>query len=203
MSIFQVDSNLSCWPALREYINSKELGFKFTRAEFRVLANTKRFNMNSIDGFRNQLVRAGFFKLAGRGTYEFTQRIPPGTTTSELHQLAYGSKLVYLEKVVARKERERIRAEEEARLLELQRVNTAILVEARSKPCLDCNLPLPDYVKVFSYRFETKYQAISQLISSATEKLRIELDKCDLICLNCHAIRLHDGKHSVYADIKV
>lgn len=203
MSIFEVSPVQTGWAAFREYVNGKELGFNFKRSDLLVLARTKHIQTSSMDNFRNLMVRAGFFKIIARGTYEFVNKIPVGTTTSEMHTLAYGSKLVYLEKVVARKERERRQAEEDARLLELQRVNTAILIEARSKPCMDCNLPLPDYVKIFSYRYpQDKYHAMSQMISVATSRLRTELGKCDLICLNCHAVRLHEGKHSVYSEIQ-
>lgn len=190
------------WSTFREYINAHDLGFKFQRKEFKVFSNAKRIKMSTVDNFRNMMVRSGFLKLAGRGVYEFANKVPVGTTTSELHTLAYGSKLVYLEKVVARKERERRQAEEEARLLELQRVNTTLLTEARSKPCLDCKLPLPNFVKIFSYRQpQAKYHHISQMISVETDKLLNELSKCDLICLNCHAIRVHEGKHSVYQEV--
>ena len=187
------------WPKLRDHINSRELGFKFYRRDLLAFGRLHDSTNGTVDTDRNLMVRAGFLKIVGRGTYELVNKIPVGTTTPELTQLAYGSKLVYLEKVVARKQREKDRAAEEARLLELQTVNGAILTEARAKPCLDCNLPLPDYVKIFSYRQQqTHYRSIPSLISSPTEKLLAELAKCDLICLNCHTIRLHNDKHSVY-----
>jgi hypothetical protein len=186
------------WPQLREYINKKEIGSTFVRTDLLLFANLKDTPHGTLDTFRNQLVRAGFLKIVGRGRYELVNRIPGGTTTTELSSLATGDRLKYLERVVSRKEREKRIAAEEAALLELQTKNTAIVVEARSRPCLDCNLSLPDYVKIFSYRQQqTKYQRISNLISSPTEKLLIELAKCDLICLNCHTIRLYNDKHSV------
>lgn len=187
------------WSQLREYVNKKEIGATFARTDLLLFANLKDTPHGTLDTFRNQLVRAGFLKIIGRGKYELINKIPLGTTTTELSALATGDRLRYLEKVVSRKEREKRIAAEEAALLELQTKNTVIVVEARSKPCLDCNLPLPDYVKIFSYRqSQTKYQRISNLVSSPTEKLLYELAKCDLICLNCHTIRLHNDKHSVY-----
>jgi len=195
------DKNV-CWTYFREFINTKEIGHRFKRSDFKIISNVKKFNMGTLDTFRNMLVRAGFFTIVDRGTYELKNKIPAGTTTTELYSLAFGSKLEYLEKVVGRKERERRQAEEQARLLELQRVNTAILTEARSKPCKDCNLPLSDFVKIFSYRQpQTKYYAFTQFTLAPTEKLQNELEKCDLICLNCHAIRVHDGLHSVYQEV--
>lgn len=185
------------WPQFREYVNSKEVGHKFRRPEFLLFANAHDTPHGTVDTNRNLLVRSGFLKIVGRGTYEVQGRIPNGTTTTELHELAYGSKLTYLEKVVARKHREKVQAEREAFMLELKTKNAAIVLEARAKPCLDCNLPLPDYVKVFSYRQpQDKYQGISAFISAPTEKLLAELTKCDLICLNCNATRIHNDKHS-------
>jgi|ERR1035437_9321631 hypothetical protein len=187
------------WPQFRQYINGKEVGHRFRRPDFLLFANLHYTPHGTVDTNRNLLVRAGFLKIVARGTYEVINKIPNGTTTTELHELAYGDKLMYLEKVVKRKEREKIAAAREALLLELKTKNAAIILEARAKSCLDCNLPLPDYVKVFSYtQPQDKYQGISAFMSAPTEKLLAELTKCDLICLNCHMIRLHNDKHSVY-----
>lgn len=202
MSIFQQSEKTACWQYFRDYINSKELGHRFKRADFRTIANVKNFNMGTLDTLRNLLVRGGFFEIVDRGTYEFKNRIPAGTTTTELYSLAFGTKLEYLEKVVTRKERERRYAEDQARLLELQKVNIAIITEARSKPCKDCNQPLPDFVKIFSYRQPQKrYYAFTELTFSPTEKVQDEIEKCDIICLNCHAIRVHKGLHSFYKEV--
>src|SRR5690349_17252028 len=113
-------SSQSGWAAFRDFVNGKELGFQFKRSDIITFGRLRHVQVSSMDNFRNLMVRAGFFKIVARGTYELVNKIPVGTTTSEMHTLAYGSKLVYLEKVVARKERERRQAEEQARLLELQ-----------------------------------------------------------------------------------
>src|SRR5229473_1897940 len=94
------------WPQFRTYVNNKEIGHKFKRSDFLLFANLHDTPHGTVDTNRNLLVRAGFLKIVGRGTYEVLSKVPNGTTTTELHELAYGSKLVYLEKVVTRKERE-------------------------------------------------------------------------------------------------
>lgn len=187
---------------LIQYISKKDVGYVFRRKDFVALGDTINIAPGSMSMYSNVLRSAGFLRTVEPGKYEYIQKLPVNTTSREVSLLAKGDRLRYLEVVTKRKENERIQAEEQARLLELTRINTAILISVRNNPCKDCNLPLPDYVKIFSYRQpQTKYHHLSQMITLPTDKLRSELDKCDLICLNCHAIRLHDGKHSVYNEI--
>lgn len=65
------------------------------------------------------------------------------------------------------------------------------LQSVKNKPCLDCGRSFPHYVMDFDHvRGEKKYN-ISHLASSTKswETIQIEIDKCDLICANCHRIR--------------
>ncbi len=61
-------------------------------------------------------------------------------------------------------------------------------------PCGDCGRYLPPYVMDFDHRSgETKIGNISRLIGDGRSLtvIQTEIDKCDLVCANCHRIRTH------------
>ena len=66
----------------------------------------------------------------------------------------------------------------------------------KSKPCMDCGKKYPPYVMDFDHREgEKKRGCISKLslASSLSKKnLMEEINKCDLVCSNCHRIRTHE-----------
>ena len=59
-----------------------------------------------------------------------------------------------------------------------------------SKPCLDCNVKYPYYVMDFDHQRD-KIKAISKMVSSSCslETIKKEIEKCEIICSNCHRIR--------------
>src|SRR5436305_1960059 len=61
-------------------------------------------------------------------------------------------------------------------------------------PCSDCNVLYPPYVMDFDHRGdEKKIDSIARLIRDgrSKEKLQAEIEKCDLVCANCHRIRTY------------
>jgi hypothetical protein len=74
--------------------------------------------------------------------------------------------------------------------LERRSRNKAIADEYKSKPCADCGQCFPPYVMDFDHVRGEKSYNVSYLIGSASEKkLRAEIEKCDVVCANCHRIR--------------
>jgi len=63
----------------------------------------------------------------------------------------------------------------------------------KSKPCMDCKKKYPYYVMDFDHRDPKKKKfALSKVVGkSCTLKktLQIEINKCDVVCANCHRIR--------------
>jgi hypothetical protein len=62
----------------------------------------------------------------------------------------------------------------------------------RDNPCVDCGGVFPYYIMEFDH-VETKRSTsftISKLIG-APKKMAEELEKCDLLCANCHRVRTH------------
>lgn len=68
----------------------------------------------------------------------------------------------------------------------------------KQKPCMDCKGTFPPCAMEFDHRDRTKkYDAVGNLASShwSLEKIQTEIDKCDLVCSNCHRIRTYAKKH--------
>jgi hypothetical protein len=64
-------------------------------------------------------------------------------------------------------------------------------IEYKSKPCFDCGKSYPHYMMEFDHVRGKKSKNISSLSyrNFNTEKVQEELNKCDLICANCHSAR--------------
>ena len=82
------------------------------------------------------------------------------------------------------------RSKEQNQQWYLTRVN--FVNAQKTKPCMDCEIQYPFYVMDFDHRpGELKLGNIASLIRSkvALEILQKEIDKCDLVCANCHRER--------------
>ncbi len=72
----------------------------------------------------------------------------------------------------------------------IQQHNTKRLIELRKNPCTDCGKTFDPVVMEFDHRDpRTKTGDISALTMATWERIQKELDKCDLVCANCHNIR--------------
>jgi hypothetical protein len=61
-----------------------------------------------------------------------------------------------------------------------------------STPCLDCNQKYPYYVMDFDHRDRKKKNFnLGYAYEKSWQKIKDEVDKCDLICANCHRIRTY------------
>lgn len=63
----------------------------------------------------------------------------------------------------------------------------------RENPCKDCGQQYPFYVMEFDHREgEEKVDAIANLAANGSLKaLLAELEKCDVVCANCHRARTY------------
>lgn len=82
----------------------------------------------------------------------------------------------------------------------------------KDKPCMDCEIQYPYYVMEFDHRKpEDKEFLISQAVwgyksqsgkrrkikssdAVGEDRLLKEIDKCDVVCSNCHRIRTHNRR---------
>lgn len=69
-------------------------------------------------------------------------------------------------------------------------IKTEIIRKAKDKPCMDCGLSYPSYIMQFDHRDPIfKCFNVAQMSSHSVKKLLVEIDKCDVVCANCHAER--------------
>lgn len=67
--------------------------------------------------------------------------------------------------------------------------------ERKEVPCADCGVSYPHYVMDFDHRpDEIKLFGIANARgqSRTLEEIMVEIDKCDVVCANCHRERTHD-----------
>jgi len=67
----------------------------------------------------------------------------------------------------------------------------AIAQERKAQPCADCGGMFPYYVMDFDHREgEVKSAHVSRLVGQMNlQRLLDEIEKCDVVCANCHRIR--------------
>ena len=68
----------------------------------------------------------------------------------------------------------------------------AFIQKAKSVPCNDCGKTFPPYVMDFDHRNSNdKTMDVSQMTSRSLTEIQAEIEKCDVVCSNCHRIRTH------------
>lgn len=86
------------------------------------------------------------------------------------------------------------RAEEIERVTRRQQAALAWLRELRQVPCMDCGGVFPPHVMDFDHR-DPKTKAFNIMSARAMLKSRdvllAEIEKCDIVCANCHRIRTY------------
>lgn len=67
----------------------------------------------------------------------------------------------------------------------------------KSVPCADCGHRYPAYVMDFDHRDPSiKVNNVSVLVSWSWKRLMAEVEKCDVVCSNCHRERTHNRDDS-------
>lgn len=66
-------------------------------------------------------------------------------------------------------------------------------------PCADCERSYPWYVMDFDHITGKKIANVAKLVSNgySWEVVKIEIDKCEVVCSNCHRERTHGLDRSV------
>jgi hypothetical protein len=63
------------------------------------------------------------------------------------------------------------------------------IIDAKSRPCMDCKGEYPWYVMDFDHVRGSKSFNIGASRRVGARKLAEEIGKCDVICSNCHRVR--------------
>lgn len=66
-----------------------------------------------------------------------------------------------------------------------------MLRELKSVPCLDCGVEYPFYVMQFDHVRGEKKFGVATGPYRKLEDLMEEIEKCEVVCANCHAIRTY------------
>lgn len=64
----------------------------------------------------------------------------------------------------------------------------------KDKPCSDCHVKYPPYVMDFDHLEKTiKVNSIARFIREgrSKESIKLEMEKCELVCANCHRMRTY------------
>lgn len=72
--------------------------------------------------------------------------------------------------------------------------NRAYIWEAKDKPCADCRKRYPPWVMQFDHVRGRKLGNISRMAmagESSLQRIQAEINKCEVVCSNCHANRTH------------
>lgn len=70
-------------------------------------------------------------------------------------------------------------------------LNLSIIRARKSVPCADCNQRFNHVAMDFDHR-ENKKFTISNNMTLNIEKILKEINKCDVVCSNCHRVRTHN-----------
>lgn len=72
----------------------------------------------------------------------------------------------------------------------MAKANTAFLRTLKEAlPCADCGKNFPHYVMEFDHVRGLKSFTVTSKADCSTKAMLSELDKCDIVCANCHKVR--------------
>jgi hypothetical protein len=58
-----------------------------------------------------------------------------------------------------------------------------------NEPCKDCGISYPYYVMDFDHLRDKTYEVTKLINSCSMRKLKAEIEKCEIVCANCHRMR--------------
>jgi len=73
------------------------------------------------------------------------------------------------------------------------RIRDEVRAYKESKPCMDCGVSYPYFVMDFDHRdpTEKEYNLAAIIRSGSYKRIWSEIEKCDVVCANCHRLRTH------------
>lgn len=71
------------------------------------------------------------------------------------------------------------------------------IIEKKSVPCVDCGERYPSYVMDFDHVRGDKKFNLSKGKKTSVKTIDAELEKCDVVCSNCHRERTHGVRPEV------
>jgi hypothetical protein len=84
-------------------------------------------------------------------------------------------------------ERARVRRSNEV----IRKLKRDYVVDMKNVPCTDCGVRYPSYVMDFDHLYDKDGDISSMLNFWNLEKIREEVEKCEVVCANCHRQRTY------------
>lgn len=75
-----------------------------------------------------------------------------------------------------------------------RRTARSYVLEQKNAPCTDCGVKYPFYIMDFDHRNPGEKRITISRSMCSLAKLKEELEKCDLVCANCHRERGYKRK---------
>jgi hypothetical protein len=72
--------------------------------------------------------------------------------------------------------------------------NRQILRRVKEKPCADCGVQYPFYVMQLDHLRDKSFTP-SNVGARSVKSLLAEIEKCEVVCANCHAERTYQRSH--------
>jgi hypothetical protein len=71
----------------------------------------------------------------------------------------------------------------------------SIINSIKNIPCTDCGIKYPPYVMDFDHvKGQKEFNIGSKYHGRSVDKLILEIEKCEIVCANCHRIRTHERR---------
>ena len=70
----------------------------------------------------------------------------------------------------------------------------ALMMELKSQPCADCGGTFPPIAMDFDHIEDNKVKSVSRLSAGSIDRLMTEIEKCEVVCSNCHRVRTHNRR---------
>ena len=81
-------------------------------------------------------------------------------------------------------------------------INKDLLDKFKDKPCMDCGVKYPPYVMDFDHKKDKLFNISGKVLGGMSfKKLLLEIEKCDLVCANCHRIRTYNRTYASEAQL--
>ena len=75
----------------------------------------------------------------------------------------------------------------------VQNLRAEFIALKEADPCLDCGVSYPYYVMEYDHVRGEKKERLNRLVARGARKAAYEeLEKCELVCANCHRVRTQE-----------
>jgi hypothetical protein len=74
-----------------------------------------------------------------------------------------------------------------------------ILIKAKSKPCADCHVQYDYWIMQFDHLRDKAFTLGKSAANKGISQILEEIQKCDVVCANCHADRTHKRRRRTTA----